>query len=169
MAAFIKYLAWIGIFFFRGVFNTLPNISYYHYVKSVRIRSFSGPHFPTFGLNMLRLSVSLSIQSKWRKILTRKESVLGVFLVRIFVFSLDAEKNSEYGQFLRSVFLQKSSTSIFDRILNLPLFLNNDFWHENNFLLKSCIYLAVFLENINATSNRSCWEKWVLVKYFWKF
>ena len=24
---------------------------YYHCVKSVRIRSFSGPHFPVFGLN----------------------------------------------------------------------------------------------------------------------
>ena len=30
-----------------------------HFVKSVRIPTFSGPHFPTFGLNTKRYSVSL--------------------------------------------------------------------------------------------------------------
>ena len=40
--------------------------TYNHCVKSVRIRSFSGPDFPTFGL------VSLRIQSKCGKIRTRK-------------------------------------------------------------------------------------------------
>ena len=29
----------------------------FHFVKSVRIRSYSGPHFPAFGLNMERYSV----------------------------------------------------------------------------------------------------------------
>ena len=33
-------------------------------VKSVRIRSFSGPYFPAFGLNTERYSVSLRIQSE---------------------------------------------------------------------------------------------------------
>ena len=39
--------------------------------KSVRIRSFSGPHFPAFGLNMERYNVSLCIHSECRKIRTR--------------------------------------------------------------------------------------------------
>ena len=39
--------------------------------KSVRIRSYSGPYFPAFGLNTERYSVSLRIQSKCRKIQTR--------------------------------------------------------------------------------------------------
>ena len=43
----------------------------WHCVKSVRIRSYSGPHFPTFGLNTERYSVSLRIQSKCRKMRTR--------------------------------------------------------------------------------------------------
>ena len=44
-----------------------------HCVKSVSIRSFSGPYFPTFGLNTERYShVSLHIQSKCWKVLTRK-------------------------------------------------------------------------------------------------
>ena len=34
-----------------------------HCVKSVRIRSFSGPYFPTFGLNTESYGVSLRIQS----------------------------------------------------------------------------------------------------------
>ena len=42
-----------------------------HCVKSVRIRSYSGPYFPAFGLNMERYSVSLHIQSKYGKMLTR--------------------------------------------------------------------------------------------------
>ena len=41
-------------------------------MKSVRIRSFSGPYFPAFGLNTERYNVSLRIQSKRRKIRTRK-------------------------------------------------------------------------------------------------
>ena len=35
------------------------NLTQHHYVKSARIRSFSGPHFPTFGLNTGRYSVRM--------------------------------------------------------------------------------------------------------------
>ena len=42
-----------------------------HCVKSVRIRSYSGPHFPAFGLNKERYSVSLRIQSACLKYRTR--------------------------------------------------------------------------------------------------
>ena len=35
-----------------------------HCVISVRIRSYSGPYFPAFGLNLERYSVSLRIQSE---------------------------------------------------------------------------------------------------------
>ena len=43
-----------------------------HCVKSVRIRSFSGPYFPAFGLNTERYGVSLRIQSECGKIRTKK-------------------------------------------------------------------------------------------------
>ena len=43
-----------------------------HYLKSVRIRCFSGPYFPVFGLNTERYRVSLHIQSEYGKIRTRK-------------------------------------------------------------------------------------------------
>ena len=42
-----------------------------HYLKSVLIRSYSGPQFPVFGLNMERYGVSLRIQSKCEKMRTR--------------------------------------------------------------------------------------------------
>ena len=42
-----------------------------HCVKSVRIWSYSGPHFPAFGLNTERYSVSLRIQFECGKKLTR--------------------------------------------------------------------------------------------------
>ena len=38
-----------------------------HCVKSVRIRSSSGPYFPAFGLNAERYSVSLRTQSEYGK------------------------------------------------------------------------------------------------------
>ena len=40
---------------------------------------FSGPYFPVFGLNTDIYSVNLRIQSKYRKIRTRKNSVFGHF------------------------------------------------------------------------------------------
>ena len=35
-----------------------------HWVKSVRVRKYSGPHFPAFGQNTERYGVSLHIQTK---------------------------------------------------------------------------------------------------------
>ena len=42
-----------------------------HCVKSVHIWSYSGPHFPVFGLNTERDGVSLHIQSECREMWTR--------------------------------------------------------------------------------------------------
>ena len=42
-----------------------------HYVKSVRIQSYSGPYFPAFGLNKGRNGVSLPIQFECGEIQTR--------------------------------------------------------------------------------------------------
>ena len=42
-----------------------------HCVKSVNIRSYSGPYFPAFGLNTERYGVSLRIQSECGKMGTR--------------------------------------------------------------------------------------------------
>ena len=48
-------------------------------VKTVRIRSFSAPHFPAFGLNMERYGVYLGIQSEYVKIRTRKTPNTDIF------------------------------------------------------------------------------------------
>ena len=45
----------------------------------IRIRSYSDPHFPTFGLNTERLEVSFRIQSECRKIKTRIIPNTGTF------------------------------------------------------------------------------------------
>ena len=42
-----------------------------HCVKSVLIRRYSGPHFPAFGLDTERYSISLLIQFKYGKMRTR--------------------------------------------------------------------------------------------------
>ena len=50
-----------------------------HCVKIVQIRSFSGPYFPTFGLNTDIYGVNLCVQSKYGKIRTRKTPYLDTF------------------------------------------------------------------------------------------
>ena len=49
---------------------TVMTMTAFHCVKRVRIRSYSGPHFPAFELNMERYSVSVLIQSERVKIRT---------------------------------------------------------------------------------------------------
>ena len=51
-----------------------------HCVKSIRIRSFSGPYFLTFGMNTERYSVSLRIQSNCGKTRTKKTRNTDTFL-----------------------------------------------------------------------------------------
>ena len=43
-----------------------------HYVKILRIRSFSGSYFPAFGLSTERYGAAVRIQSERRKIRARK-------------------------------------------------------------------------------------------------
>ena len=50
-----------------------------HRVKSVRIRSFSGPYFPAFGLNTERYGLSFRIQPECGKIQTRKTPNMNTF------------------------------------------------------------------------------------------
>ena len=57
-------------------------------MKSVCIRSFSGPYFPAFGLNTERHRVSLHIQSECGKIRTRRFPNTGTFQS---VYSIDTE------------------------------------------------------------------------------
>ena len=58
-------------FFHNEKCNGLNFIENYHSVKSVRIWSFSGPHFPAFRLNTERYSVSLRFQSECGKLRAR--------------------------------------------------------------------------------------------------
>ena len=51
--------------------NFLKLVMNSHRVKSIRIRSYSDPHFPALGLNTERHSVSLRIQSECGKMRTR--------------------------------------------------------------------------------------------------
>ena len=53
----------------------------HHCLKSVCIRSYSGPYFPPLGLNKQRYSVSFRIQSECEKIWTRKTPNTGTFHV----------------------------------------------------------------------------------------
>ena len=49
--------------------------------------NFSGPYFPVFGLNAEIYGVNLRIQSKYKKIRTRKNSIFGHFHVVIVLIT----------------------------------------------------------------------------------
>ena len=59
--------------------NFYENYYKLHWVKSVRIRSISGPCFTAFGLNTERYGVSLRIQSECGKIRNRKTQIRTIF------------------------------------------------------------------------------------------
>ena len=69
-----------------------------HYVKSVRIRSFSSPYFPAFRLHTERYEVSVRSQSECGQIRTRKtpntDTFQAVVIIQFFLqfdfFSVDA-------------------------------------------------------------------------------
>ena len=56
-----------------------------HCVKSIRIRSFSGPDFPAFGLNTERYRLFFRIQHECGKIRTRKTPDTDTFHEKIVV------------------------------------------------------------------------------------
>ena len=68
--------------------RTYAIISYLHSVKSVRVRSYSGLHFPAFGLNTERYSVSLRIHSEcgkmWIKITPNTDTFYAVLSTEQF-------------------------------------------------------------------------------------
>ena len=65
--------------------------------KVSKYRVFSGPYFPVFGLNTEIYGVNLRIQSKYGKIRTRKNSVLGHFSPSVLLvkdlINIDGGKN----------------------------------------------------------------------------
>ena len=62
-----------------------------HYVKSVQIRSFSGPYFPVLELNTEIYSINHIIQSEYGKIRTRKTPYLNTFhaVIRTLTYKLN--------------------------------------------------------------------------------
>ena len=63
---------------------TFVVLHFWYCLKCVQIRSFSGLHFPIFGLNTGVYSVNFRIQSEYRKIWTRKTPCLDTFHAVLF-------------------------------------------------------------------------------------
>ena len=77
--------------------NILKKCVKEHCVKSIRIRSYSGPYFPAFRLNLERYFVSLRIHSECWKILTRitpnTETFYAVEFIILFYLYLNCSAN----------------------------------------------------------------------------
>ena len=88
---FIKYRKKICVKYARKWIFTdlyLPYTGKDHCIKSVHIRSYSGPHFPAFGLK-----------------------VLCIFPYSVQMWENTDQNNSEYGHFLRGARVRKHSYS----------------------------------------------------------
>ena len=85
----IEPLKALQVSFFFKYFFIFAEWRNFHCVKSVLIRSYSGPYFPAFGLNTERYGVSLRIHCECREIWTiitpNTDSFYAVFKVFFFV------------------------------------------------------------------------------------
>ena len=86
----VTYLLNVSVF--KGLLQSLT-----HCVKSVRIRSYSGPHYPTFRLNTERYEVSLRINSECGKIRTRitpnTDTFCAVYYIVLNIFQGEARES----------------------------------------------------------------------------
>ena len=99
-----------------------------HCVKSVGIRSFSGPYFPAFGLNLERYGVSVHIQAECWKIWTRKSPntdsfhAVSFYLKNFFYNQLFCQNKFKFPTnclFLRNSFKQIEITTVIFSIFDL--------------------------------------------------
>ena len=79
--------AWCPVFsrnkFFVLVVKNYGGAVYKHCVKSVRIRSYSGPHFPAFGLNAERYSDWIRRDTPYLSVFSPNEGKCGPEQLRI--------------------------------------------------------------------------------------
>ena len=91
-----------------------------HFVKSVHIRSYSGLHFPAFGLNTERYEVSLRIKSECGKMRTRITSNIDTFTqLRLSCFKINGKYEQTWlpGNLrYRTLFLYNGSTHLLYKI-----------------------------------------------------
>ena len=99
-------------------------LSYYindpiHCVKSVRIRSYSGPHFPAFGLNTERYGVSLRTQSECGKMRTRITPKTDTFhaVILLFFFHSRRKRNKRRTRYRQ---LRSADPDVGEDILLVP-------------------------------------------------
>ena len=140
-------------------------------MKSVHIRSFSGPYFHAFGLYAERYSVYFRIQSECVKTRTRKLRVRTLFsqtnnYSTQLVLNLSRSKSNQrikFGQIkeynMRNVFLEKTYTKCggktnsraFSKKSKLSLYLNQHYEH-----LCSLILLYVKVEDYQNILKLKC-------------
>ena len=112
-------LSTLSLSYCSSTLQILPILNSSYCVKSVYIRSYSGLYFPSFGLNTERYSVRM------------RENTY--------------QNNSEYGQFLRSVFFTNDTASVILTVymLRINVTTNLDFritiFYQNLF----CFYFSL--------------------------
>ena len=97
-----------------------------HCVKSVCIRSFSGPYFPTFGLNTNKYSLSLRIQFECGKVWTRKSPHMDTFHV---VRNSSSSVLRSWNTFLISYFIPTGKLVV-DLYDDIPVILSLWYLHQ---------------------------------------
>ena len=77
----------------------ISGVVIYHCVKTARIRSYSGPHFPAFALNTERYFTSLRIQSEcgemWTRITPNTDTFYAVYFSFIYLI-IDGQQSFHF-------------------------------------------------------------------------
>ena len=128
-----------------------------HCLKSVRIRSFSDPYFPAFGLNTERYSAFLLIQSGYEKTRTRKvpntDTFHTVIVVSVWINFLMSGFHKSYILKLTHSWKLQICLSIYDLSVEpnlkgirvLPAILQEKKWLEPNLFIWAFNYACAFL------------------------
>ena len=95
------------VIIYRSNENQIKNCKNQCCVKSVRIRSFSVPYFPAFGLNIERYSVSCSVIS------VQKRICMSFTITRLRTFWLSGCLGfQKYSRYLKQIAYEKISCKI---------------------------------------------------------
>ena len=118
--------------------TSFPAKCNFHCVNSVRNWSYSGPHFPAFGLNREKYSVSFRIQSTCGKIRTKITLNTDIFCA-VFTSFLNLKQTDQWMSRFLAIFIIIYFTSTFCYV-----YISGNYY----FLLKKPVNVKWFIWNV---------------------
>ena len=144
----------------------------YHCVKSVLIRSFSGPLFPAFGLNTERYSASLLILPECGKIRTRKTPNTDNFhavysCLKFWILKTYLTLSPLYLIPLKEIIVLFPKAILCHNFRNVCLYYDDQDIHKPSFLTFGTLRIK---KKLNFTKSTAIFDLWLMIlkiDHFW--